>query len=139
MKISSLINQSFDNFLNNSDNVRVKSAKKIIDKTDNNPTVLAILYSKFDNDGKLRTNPPLHKVYIKGLNGPDKRISDSNIEISCDCEAFLYWCEVALYRKKAAQILHSNGEPPVVRNPKMIPSGCKHTIKIALIINNKGL
>jgi len=45
---------------------------------------------------------------------------------SCDCEFWLYHCEVAMQKKGSSDILHSNGAKPRVTNPKMIPSLCKH-------------
>ena len=50
---------------------------------------------------------------------------------SCDCEAFLYWCEVALHAKGAAAIKFSNGEAPDTRNPRKLPMICKHLIELA--------
>lgn len=51
--------------------------------------------------------------------------------VSCDCEWFLYDCEVALNRYGCTDIRFSNGDYPVVRNSGMVPRLCKHLIALA--------
>lgn len=45
---------------------------------------------------------------------------------TCTCEWWLYHCEVAVDRKGSSSVIHSNGAPPKITNPKMVPSLCKH-------------
>ena len=49
---------------------------------------------------------------------------------SCSCEYFLFHCEFALTQHGASSIINSNGEPPVVTNPRMIPKVCKHVAAV---------
>ncbi len=139
LTLDKMLRNSPPNWLANSDDCRISKYKKIIDKEDKNPTVLAIAYSVFTPDGKRKQNPTMHRCYIKGLDGKSKKIISSNIECSCDCEAFMYWSEVALNDKEAALILFSNGEDPLEKNPKKIPFGCKHIIRLGLLIQTMGM
>ena len=56
------------------------------------------------------------------------KISDgvTKIKISCDCERWTYWWEVACYKNGCADIIFSNGELPTVNNPMWRVSPCKH-------------
>jgi len=139
LTLEQILRKSPKSWLANSDDVRIDAYKKIVDKEDKNPTVLAILYSVYDHEGNRKTNPVKHRCYIKGLNGKDKKIIESKVEVSCDCQAFKYWSEVALEHKDAAIILHSNGKAPVERNPAMIPFACKHVIRLGHLIQVRGL
>lgn len=56
-----------------------------------------------------------------------------HVEVSCNCPDFCYTWEVALHRKGAARIIHSNGEPPDSRNPSMLAGCCKHIYATLLI------
>lgn len=60
-----------------------------------------------------------------------------NAHVSCSCEDFTFTFEVALHKKDAAEIEYSNGELPLIRNPKMIPGACKHVIKLLQTIKSK--
>lgn len=51
--------------------------------------------------------------------------------VSCDCEWFLYTCEVALSKFGCTNIIHSNGSFPIVRNPNSVPMVCKHLVALA--------
>lgn len=53
--------------------------------------------------------------------------------VGCDCEWFLYTCEVALARYGCTNVIHSNGVYPIHRNPRMIPMMCKHLVALAPI------
>lgn len=116
----------------NSAYCKIKSYKKIIDTQDKQPVVLALMYSTHDHNHMKKTTPKVHRCYIKGLQGAKKKIYASNVEVSCSCEAFLYWCEVALEKKDASVVMFSNGQLPIVRNPKMIPFMCKHLYRLGL-------
>ena len=48
----------------------------------------------------------------------------TRVKLSCDCSNFLYTWEYALFKKGAADIIYSNGEPPDTTNPKRIPGIC---------------
>jgi hypothetical protein len=49
-----------------------------------------------------------------------------HVVVSCSCPDFKYRWEVALNHKQAAEIEYSNGELPVIRNPTMRATNCKH-------------
>lgn len=57
------------------------------------------------------------------LGEPHKR---NKIWVSCTCPFFLFYNEYALAMVDSSDIQYSNGEPPVIRNPKMTPYVCKH-------------
>lgn len=86
---------------------------------------------------ELGAPPRRHIQRIVLLEG--SKISDprARVKIECDCEFHCFTCEVALYRLGAADIIHSNGEKPVVTNPKMIPLTCIEGSQ--LVHTDKGL
>lgn len=139
LTLNALLKRTPPNWLANSEDCRIYKHKKIVDVEDKNPVVLAIVYSLFDHAGNRKADPIEHRCYIKGLNGKKKAIISSNVEMSCDCEAFMYWSEVALNKKGAAPIIFSNGKDPVTRNPSLTPFPCKHLVRLSLLILNKGL
>lgn len=51
---------------------------------------------------------------------------DAKVWVTCNCEYFLYHCEVADEKKDSTDIFHSNGKKPRVTNPNMVPHICKH-------------
>lgn len=70
-----------------------------------------------------------HKHYVEKFSQEDdghEPFYKSRIKISCDCEFHTFWCEYALTTKGASWIKFSNGEFPVVRNPRNRPFACKH-------------
>jgi hypothetical protein len=50
--------------------------------------------------------------------------------LSCDCARFLFYYEVALKSRGAANIVYSNGENPSTTNPHLKPGICKHLIVV---------
>lgn len=54
-----------------------------------------------------------------------------HVLVSCQCDFFLYYCEVALNHWGSARIKYSNGEHPGVTNPQLQPLLCKHLVKLA--------
>lgn len=64
-------------------------------------------------------------------------LTGNNVKLSCSCDDFLFRFEYALYRKGAADIRHSNGEPPEVRNPSFTPGCCKHLIALREVLIDK--
>lgn len=53
---------------------------------------------------------------------------DSRVWVSCDCEYFLYHCEVADAEDDSSKVIYSNGKAPIKTNPNHIPHLCKHLI-----------
>jgi hypothetical protein len=89
------------------------------------------------NKGKFRTvteelgkTPRIHSQTISSVNNLPLNNPNCRLKVSCDCEFFLYVCEVALHRYGSADIIHSNGEFPYETNPRGIPMICKHLVKI---------
>lgn len=54
---------------------------------------------------------------------------DNPVWVKCSCPYFLFNCEYALAKHGSSEIDYSNGKPPVVTNPRMIPMLCKHLFK----------
>lgn len=54
-----------------------------------------------------------------------------HVLVSCNCDFFLYYCEVALNHWGSARIQFSNGEHPGVTNPGLHPLMCKHLTRLA--------
>lgn len=53
--------------------------------------------------------------------------------VHCSCEHFLFSCEFALAKYGSSSIINSNGEPPIITNPKLLPMVCKHIVAITAI------
>ena len=70
-----------------------------------------------------------HKIWIRDLDGKDI-LTSKKIWVSCDCDRFQYVWEYALTKRNASTIRFSNGEPPVVKNPRLHPAGCKHVYRV---------
>lgn len=52
-----------------------------------------------------------------------------HILVDCTCAYHPFWgAEVALSLRKAAEIIRSNGRPPKIRNPSLVPLCCKHAV-----------
>lgn len=78
-----------------------------------------------NDDGSARAKSKTYRTTVTVLNG---RL---HVEVDCECKYHPMWgAEVALQKRKAAQILRSNGKLPVVRNPKLQPYGCKHVLAV---------
>lgn len=60
------------------------------------------------------------------------------VQLSCPCEAFVFYgAEYALWYHGAAQIKYGNGQPPIHRNPHLVPFMCKHLYKVAELIMSR--
>lgn len=80
-----------------------------------------------------------YSVDIVGKEGPDKPLYKQKVLVSCNCEAFCYYCEVALTHWGSSKIKYSNGEHPDVTNPGLLPMGCKHVMAVAREVIEKKL
>lgn len=90
-----------------------------------------------------RTNriPKPRETYMIGLDrdDPSKPLAKhKRILVSCSCEYYVFTCEYANAYHGAGRIIYCNGEPPMMTNPSMLPSLCKHLHSLALHIINKG-
>lgn len=61
------------------------------------------------------------------------------VKLSCSCDDFKYRWEYALWLRNCADIIYSNGEPPLVNNSYFKPMACKHLIALhnALVLKGK--
>ena len=73
--------------------------------------------------------PRRYKHHIVAKDGLPIRESKA-IHVACQCERFKFFWEVALNVRGAADIILSNGEMPVITNPRLLVSGCKHLLAV---------
>lgn len=81
-------------------------------------------------------------VYSTDIIGKEKDIplsKQKHVVVSCQCDYFLYYCEVALNHWGSAKIKYSNGEHPHTTNPQLQPMLCKHLIRLAGTIIEHGM
>ena len=84
------------------------------------PLVLAQTIATNYPDGRRKIPQPTHR-YVSTI-----EVRRQYVIVSCSCDDFKYTFEYALNKRGAAKIEYSNGEPPVERNPKLVPGVCKH-------------
>ena len=102
--------------------------------------ILAETYTTHDHNGNPKQKATLHYQIIVGYSTQLKdRLWTNKCKVSCSCEDFLYTDEVALHKRGNADIYFSNGEDPVIKNPKMRPQICKHLIAVLKEIRTKRL
>jgi hypothetical protein len=94
-------------------------------------------------DQRSTRQPPVsHTAYVWAQDPEYRgRLTDRNIRIkvSCSCESFLFKSEYALNYYQASVIHFSNGQPPNVTNPGLIPFACKHLEKILMQMLRNGM
>lgn len=89
------------------------------------------VHSTADPDGVPKKEKPKKYAATVISQEPDKRLHLARLKVSCSCEAHVFYGgEYALWKAGAADLKYGNGEPPVVRNPQLIPWACKHMTKI---------
>ena len=99
--------------------------------------VLRVVVRKHTNpDGSSNLRKNTQKCTITGLTKDTDLVKDP-IKVSCTCEYFTYVCEYALHKKGAADIIHSNGEPPKNTNPSLVPTVCVHLYKVLTELNKQ--
>lgn len=119
------------------DGCRVVSAK--VGKTKKGNKILRAVLQDVNSPTTTRKGQPYkHKAYIKTI-VPGTKLSKSNVKVSCDCDDFWSHWEVALHKKGAADIKHSNGKLPTETNPRLVPGVCKHLYKLGRYILNKNM
>jgi len=70
------------------------------------------------------------KLYgTRTASGRMKRKTKHPAWVHCDCEYFLYYCEVAVTARGSSSVITSNGNFPKIRNPRMRPYLCKHLLR----------
>ena len=94
------------------------------------PYIQVSTTSSHTKDGVLKIKPNRHKTTVTGLSSANK-ITHKYVKVSCSCEFFTYYgSEYVLHKHGAADIIYSNGEPPKIKNPKMLQYPCKHVYKL---------
>jgi hypothetical protein len=69
--------------------------------------------------------------YAKGMRKADvPPVIKQRLLIDCDCDNHLFYWEYALYHHGSAKIRRSNGQPPSVTNPGLVPGCCKHVYAV---------
>ncbi len=71
-----------------------------------------------------KSNGNVHKQWVRPLK--NKSGVNQDVVLWCDCGNFTYENEYVLWKKNSSNIVSSNGNPPVVRNPKRVTKLCKH-------------
>lgn len=71
---------------------------------------------------------------LKNDPGNFQFLPDSRLWVHCSCPCFTYYLEVALKLRGASDIYDSNGNLPVIRNPRMRPYICKHLLATLLFL-----
>ena len=98
------------------------------------PKIDVSVYSTADSHGAPKKgSPKKYRIQIISLNA-EKKLHEAPLLVRCSCDYFTFNCEVALTKRGASAIKQSNGEKPVVRNPSMIPTPCKHLYKVLTIL-----
>lgn len=92
-------------------------------------TTMALVYH---HTGPVPDDPKKLKALGKIPFGPS--LWNKPAWVSCDCEYFMYHCEVALHRFNCADIIHSNGAFPGLTNPRLEPKLCKHLHAVAPVL-----
>lgn len=75
--------------------------------------------------------PPSLRKNKASYVGPEQApalTTENKVWVRCNCEYFMYHCEVADAETDNATIHYSNGKFPVKTNPQGIPHLCKHLI-----------
>lgn len=105
---------------------------KVRKSPDGYPMVLAKTIASHDARGERKSPQPQHK-YVTTI-----EVRGKHCRVSCSCDDFWSTWEYALSKYGAAIIEYSNGNPPVERNPKMIPGACKHVTAVAELLIEQG-
>ena len=54
----------------------------------------------------------------------------STVWVSCQCDHFKYTYEYAMSARGASDLMYAWHQPPVEKNPQMLPGACKHILAI---------
>lgn len=124
----------------NAQYVKLARIKTGVDK-EGRPFLAAQTHSTHtrDSSGKLWRYLGRRPRYVTVITFLNRR---GHVEVSCSCPDFKYRSEFALTNHQAATIEYSNGLPPVITNPMMVPYCCRHLVKLASVASEsikKGL
>jgi hypothetical protein len=116
---------------------RTRSLKRRINRADGRLVILSVIYTTLDSNGNRKANPDMHYQVIQQLS-KGRTLWDSKCKVSCSCLDFLFTDEVSLFKRANSDVRFSNGELPVIKNPRMIPQVCKHLVHLTHVVRNKG-
>lgn len=126
-----------DRYKERAESGRIRKMRRMVDNKTKDQIVLSQIYTAKDHAGKIKADPETHFQFIRQLER-GKKLFNSKCKVSCSCFDFLFVDEVALFKKANADIFFSNGEDPVIKNPKMKPQFCKHLVKLVMEIRRQG-
>ena len=86
--------------------------------------------------GKIQIRP--HKHWIEQDEG-GKFTKASKLKLSCDCEHWMFTYEYAMTHHNASWIKFSNGEFPILKNPRLQPGLCKHLWTLLVYVKRNRL
>ena len=134
MTLTQLMKYTFPNFADNAKGVYISKVRVGVNRA-GQPKIIATAKTR-SQSGSSHVSGQQHLCSVIAL---DKRKGFAgNVKVSCDCESFTYYCEWALHRQGAADIFYSTGEAADSRNPRGIPSLCKHLYALAKEIRTGG-
>lgn len=138
--IKQILKATPKNIHTNAKYVHISKVKRGWNKKTTNPALrYTTVFSTHDSKGnKKQYKPEVHQTYVEGLMGTEAPIGAKYVRVSCTCPFFKFYCEAALHKHGAADIVYSNGEKPAVTNPGMIPMGCKHLVVVLENIIDNG-
>lgn len=110
--------------------VKVTKLKLGVSKRTRLATAIARVYSLDRVKSGVKRNR-----YVTSISFYAKR----KVKVSCSCPDFCFMAEYALWKKGSADLVYSNGEPPVDKNPRMIPMACKHLAAFWFYLDEKDL
>jgi hypothetical protein len=111
--------------------VRVKKVKIGRHKVTNAPVIRCISNSTHNHKGERKNYKP--NDYVSTI-----EVYGRYVVVSCSCDDFWAVSEYALAQRGAARIEYSNGEPPIEKNPQLIPTVCKHLYYLGSTLIAKG-
>lgn len=81
-------------------------------------------------------DPRVHtqRVYAADPNYQGPLYECPAIKVACSCGNHLFQHEVALATRGGADIIYSNGDFPIITNPSLKPTICKHILKCLMLI-----
>ena len=120
--------------------VTLSKVERKVKRVSRNPILRAVTSTNVDANGRPKSKISKYQTSVEGLMGDGSLISQKYVKVSCSCDAFTYWgSEWALHKQGAADIVHSNGQPPDIRNPRYTPHCCKHVAALLQYVLRKGL
>jgi hypothetical protein len=114
--------------MNGSGSVVLESVRIGVSKTTGNGKGVCRAHTPKETNVKYTTS-----VEFKGR-GPE-----AEVLVTCSCPDHMYRWEVALTKKGGSKVLYSNGEKPVVQNPKELSGCCKHVFAFIKLLQRKGV